>query len=202
MHTTEAPPTTAGSFGRPITPATWDAWAAEGRVSHLVTDRELDFFLRHITDRHGRTAVDAGCGIGKFSRQLRAFGYNVTGVDFSKVSLSVARRSGHGLGLTYLHHDLDAGAPPGLPVRGIDLVVAREVIPFLADPQEWLHQVRTHWLRPGGRLYLVVPVGNERTLQHGQMTTSDIARLREGWGSVAQSDRGPLACLILRSHTQ
>jgi hypothetical protein len=117
----------------------------------------------------------------------------VTGLDFSKVSLDVARRSGHGPGLAYLHHDLDAGAPPGLPVRGIDLVVARTVIPFLSDPVEWLQQVRTHWLKPAGHLYLVVPIGDEHHLQRGQMTRIDIARLCDGWESAVHTDTGSLA---------
>ncbi|MFF3460700.1 class I SAM-dependent methyltransferase [Streptomyces sp. NPDC002730] len=183
----------------PVSPTAWDAWAAEGRVSHMVSDSEVDQFIRHVPDRRGRVAVDAGCGMGKFSRRLRAFGYDVTGVDFSPVSLDIARRGGHGFGLRYVHHDLDAGDPPALPVRGVDLVVCREVLPFLTDPEGWLERVRTQWLRPAGQAYLVVPPGEEQRLQRGQMTKPAVARLCEGWSSAVRYDLGPLTCLVLRS---
>jgi 2-polyprenyl-3-methyl-5-hydroxy-6-metoxy-1,4-benzoquinol methylase len=184
-----------------ISAAVWDAWAAEGRTSHVVSDKEVGLFTRYIPDRRGRVAIDAGCGIGGFSRQLRNLGYNVTGLDFSPVSIEAAQRGGFGLGLAYLSHDLDAGDPPGLPGHGIDLVVCREVLPFLADPERWLSRVRDHWLRPGGHAYLVIPTGDEHTLQRGQMTMPEIARLCEGWASgVRYKLLGTLACLILRSH--
>ncbi|MGP3954279.1 class I SAM-dependent methyltransferase [Streptomyces sp. 7N604] len=82
----------------------------------MVSDKEATLFTRYIPDRRGRVAIDAGCGNGKFSRQLRAFGYHVTGFDFSTVSLKAAQRSGFGLGLAYLRHDLDSGDPPACPL--------------------------------------------------------------------------------------
>ncbi len=72
---------------------TWNAWAAEGRSSHLLTDVELEHFARHLPLRCGHVAVDAGCGSGGFSRQLYRFGYDVTGLDYADAALTAARRT-------------------------------------------------------------------------------------------------------------
>ncbi|MGP3954280.1 hypothetical protein [Streptomyces sp. 7N604] len=74
-------------------------------------------------------------------------------------------------------------------------------MPLLAEPEGWLNRVRDHWLRPGGHAYLAIPTGDERTLERGQMTMPEIARICEGWASVVRYNLfGTLTCLVLRSH--
>ncbi|MFD9562189.1 class I SAM-dependent methyltransferase [Streptomyces sp. NPDC059994] len=185
--------------GRRTSPLVWDAWAAEGLRSVPVSERELAFFASHAAYHRAGTAVDAGCGTGGLSRRLRDFGYRVTGLDTSVVSLDLARAHGHGLGLTYQQHDLEAGPPPGMPAGGCDLVAARLLLPFLTDPEAWLHEVRGRWLRPGGCLYLGVAFGDAGALVRGQLPREAIARLCAGWEFRARRDLGLLTCLILRS---
>ncbi|MFI9582651.1 class I SAM-dependent methyltransferase [Streptomyces sp. NPDC052236] len=179
--------------------AVWNVWEEDGQMFRLITDTELMHFTHHFLIRRGQVAVDAGCGTGAFSRQLHRFGFDVTGVDFAENALAAARRTCLPA-VRYLHHDLNAGDPPALPQHGIDLVVCRLVLPFLKDPAAWLRRVRDHWLRPGGRMYVVVPVIDEPTPQPGAMTEAEVADLAHGWAHAYRYDlRGHLACLMLRS---
>ncbi|MEW1657935.1 class I SAM-dependent methyltransferase, partial [Streptomyces sp. NPDC093707] len=147
MHSKEETPTDVIQ-GRPIKPAVWDEWAREGRGALDIGVEEMLFLV--LQGLSGGVAVDAGCGTGAFSRCLRALGYSVTGIDHSPLSLQLAHAEGHGTHLTYLHADLDSGVPTGIPRHGINLVVARALLPFLAKPLDWLQQVRDFWLAPEG----------------------------------------------------
>ncbi|MFD4916986.1 class I SAM-dependent methyltransferase [Streptomyces virginiae] len=80
----------------------------------------------------------------------------MTGLDLSPHNLRLARLRGQGPGLSYTAHDAETGLPPGLPVDGVDLVIARMTTRYLRDPLRLLRQVRDRWLRPGGCLYLQV----------------------------------------------
>lgn len=177
--------------------ASWNAWEQNGQTFRVITDTELVRFTRHCPGRRGLVAIDAGCGNGAFTRQLHRFGYDVTGLDFADAPLTAARRTPLP-GVRYRHHDLDRGDPPGLPPHGIDLVVCRLVLPFLDQPYAWVRRVRDHWLSPGGRLYLVIPVVDEQAQQPGGLTECEITDLGHGWSSVVRYDlQGPLACLVL-----
>ncbi|WP_407286437.1 class I SAM-dependent methyltransferase [Streptomyces sp. BP-8] len=193
-------PPTGALQGRPIKPAVWDTWAREGRTPYDISVEEMRFLVHQTSGRYGQVAIDAGCGIGKFSRSLRRLGYHVTGIDYSVFSLRLARAEGWGPQLRYLHADLEDGVPPGLPRHDVDLVVARTVVPFLTKPAEWLQQVRDLWLAPEGLVYLVVPIGSEQPLQPGQMTRADIRALCSGW-QVERRDSGGLARIVLRPST-
>ena len=46
--------------------------------------------------KHGRTALDVGCGTGRFARRLAARGYEVDAVDPSAEVIAAARRIGGG----------------------------------------------------------------------------------------------------------
>ncbi|MFF3640443.1 class I SAM-dependent methyltransferase [Streptomyces sp. NPDC002564] len=178
---------------------TWDAWQDEGRGFQVITDTELERFALHFPLHNGHTAVDVGCGNGHFSRQLHRFGYQVTGLDFSTSALTAARRTPLS-GVQYLHHDLTQGDPPGLPAHGIDLVVCRLVLPFLHEPTAWVRRVRDLWLRPGGRMYAVIPVVGEDTTQPGGMTEEQIADVAHGWAHSLRYDlNGTSAALALRA---
>ncbi|BDM67510.1 hypothetical protein HEK616_09970 [Streptomyces nigrescens] len=178
---------------------TWDAWQEDGRGYQIVTDTELMKFATHFPIRCGHVAVDVGCGNGTFSRQLHRFGYDVTGLDFSDLALTAARRTPLP-GVQYVHHDLNQGDPPGLPPHGIDLVVCRLVLPFLHDPLAWVRRVRDLWLRPGGRMYLVIPIVGEDADQPGGMTEAQISDVAHGWAQTVRYDLNrSSAALALRS---
>jgi len=79
------------------------------------------------------TLLDAGCGIGHFSRLARGLGYDVTGVDFSPHAVEIAR---------------DVASPPGLRFRvgqlaelprvpASDVVMCIDVLFHIIDDPEW-----------------------------------------------------------------
>ncbi|MEU5239784.1 class I SAM-dependent methyltransferase [Streptomyces lydicus] len=165
----------------------------------MITDTELRRVTQNYGVRRGQVAIDAGCGSGGFARQLSRFGFDVTGIDVAESALAAARRTPLP-GVRYLRHDLNTGDPPGLPERGVDLVVCRLVLPFLHRPSQWVRHVRDHWLRPGGRLYLVVAVADGSREQPDRMPAQQVDELSQGWGGRVRYDlRGPLTAMMLRA---
>lgn len=65
----------------------------------------LDYIQKLVP--RGASILDLGCGPGLYTHQLAKRGYEVTGVDFSSVSLDYARqrRDEEGLCITYLKQD-------------------------------------------------------------------------------------------------
>lgn len=67
----------------------WIRWArAEGHDSYWVFHREA---LLASLPPPGRLTIDAGCGEGRVTRDLRALGHNVVGLDVSPSMLEAAR---------------------------------------------------------------------------------------------------------------
>ncbi|MGW6207033.1 class I SAM-dependent methyltransferase [Streptomyces sp. NPDC055089] len=183
--------------------AQWDTWYREGRaVDRLVTASEADRFLQHITPSAGSSVLDVGCGIGRFSRQLVDWGYDVLGLDFSPAAIQTARRQGTEGRLRYGVHDVDADAiPPQLQPASLDLIVCRNVLPFI-DHQRFMVDAR-RWLRPGGQLYVLVRVWpergaepDERPWQRG-FTEEQIQALQNGWSEQERCWLGRHTALFL-----
>jgi SAM-dependent methyltransferase len=97
--------------------AKWIAWARKpGHDSYWVFHR--DAFLELVPPSSGRT-LDLGCGEGRLSRDLTAFGHDVVGVDASPAMLAAAREAAPELEV----HQADAAALP-FEDASFDLVVA------------------------------------------------------------------------------
>ncbi|MFD6347372.1 class I SAM-dependent methyltransferase [Streptomyces roseolus] len=184
-------------------PSQWDTWYRERRsVDRLVTDAEAIRFLRHVAPSAGASVLDVGCGIGSFSRQLFRWGYNVQGLDFSPVAIRIAERRGIREGLRYGVHDFDAGAiPTTLQPRSLDLIVCRNVLPFM-DHHRFLADAR-RWLRPGGQVYVLVRVWPERggephdrPWQRG-FTEEQVQDLQNGWAEQERYWLGRHTALFL-----
>ncbi|GAA2651527.1 hypothetical protein GCM10010400_03670 [Streptomyces aculeolatus] len=170
-----------------VTAARWDGWYRERRaIDRLVTDAESDRFTQHMRPRSGATVLDVGCGIGSFSRQLFRWGYDVLGLDFSPAAIQIARGQGIEKRLQYGVHDFDAAAiPPALQPGSLDVVVCRNVLPFIDHPR-FMGDVR-RWLRPGGQLYVLVRVWPERGAEPDDrpwqrgFTEEQVQDLQNGW---------------------
>ena len=114
---------------------------------------EQQTVLSMLPDFHGGTALDAGCGTGRYLRLLRERGARVIGVDLSAAMLSrtgaerarVARA--------------DIRLLP-IAAQSLDLIVCGLVLGDVPDLQAAVAEL-SRALRPGGRLvYSVVhPVG-------------------------------------------
>ncbi|MFE7353847.1 class I SAM-dependent methyltransferase [Streptomyces sp. NPDC057543] len=186
-----------------LSPAQWDAWYREGRaMDRLVTDTEVNRFLRRVTPSAGASVLDVGCGIGSFSRQLSRLGYDVLGLDFSSAAIQTAQRQGVGSRLHYGVHDFDAHAiPPRLQLASLDLIVCRNVLPFI-DHQPFMVDAR-RWLRPGGQLYVLVRVWSERGAEPDErpwqrgFTEGQVQALQNGWAEQERCWLGRHTALFL-----
>jgi SAM-dependent methyltransferase len=95
----------------------WVAWARKpGHDSYWRFHRDL--FLP-LVPAAGRKTLDLGCGEGRLSRELKALGHNVVGVDISPTMLEAAQRADQEIE-TYL---ADAAALP-FSDAAFDCVVA------------------------------------------------------------------------------
>lgn len=185
----------------PPSSATRNIGGSKGQPYSLISDNELLEFVRYFPLQGGHVSVDAGCGSGGFCRQLHRFGYDVTGLDIAKSALTAARRTPLP-GVRYVEHDLNVGDPPGLPYRGVDLVVCRLVLPFLDDPVAWVRRVRDVWLRPGGCVYAVIPIVANRGAEPVGLTEREVTAVTDGWPQVVRYRlNGSFAYLALRSPT-
>lgn len=103
-------------------------------------------------DVRGRRVLDAGCGSGPLSEDLRAKGAHVSGFDSSRRMLDLARRRlGDDADLTLA----DLSRPLSYAAGAFDDVVCSLVLHYLEDWTAPLAELR-RVLRPGGRLLLSV----------------------------------------------
>lgn len=128
------------------------SYHAENAGSLLNAWYERPAMLRLAGDVRGRTILDAGCGSGPLSAELRDRGAAVSGFDGSPAMIELARRRlGDDVPLTVA----DLARPLPYADGAFDDVVASLVLHYLEDwhaPLTEMHRV----LKPGGRFILSV----------------------------------------------
>ncbi|HUE86560.1 MAG TPA: class I SAM-dependent methyltransferase [Vicinamibacterales bacterium] len=116
--------------------------------------RLLSHFVARIRPKAGERCVDLGCGTGAFTKRLRQFGLDLTGLDIS--SRSIARARSAASGERYLVGDLRS-----LPFASgtCDIAVFSGVVHHLPEAQLRLAVFREarRILRPGGRMFSFDP---------------------------------------------
>jgi SAM-dependent methyltransferase len=122
----------------------WIAWArAEGHDSYWRGNR--DRFLELLPAPPARV-LDLGCGEGRLSRDLKALGYDVVGVDRSPTLVAAAREADPSLEV----HQADACALP-FAAGTFDLVIAFMSLQDLDDLPGAVREA-ARVLADGGRL--------------------------------------------------
>ncbi|MEU4386316.1 methyltransferase domain-containing protein [Promicromonospora sp. NPDC023805] len=128
------------------------SYDAENAGSLLNAWYERPAMLRLAGDVRGHKILDAGCGSGPLSAELRDRGADMTGFDGSPAMIELARRRlGDDVPLTVA----DLTQPLPYADDAFDDVVASLVLHYFEDwhpPLTELHRV----LKPGGRLILSV----------------------------------------------
>ncbi len=97
----------------------------------------------------GNTALDIGCGDGRFLAALQKGGWRVTGTETDPAAAALARKR---TGATIYESPI----PPTEGDEKYDLISLLHVLEHVADPRETLTGARER-LRPGGKLLLVLP---------------------------------------------
>jgi SAM-dependent methyltransferase len=126
----------------------WIAWArAPGHDSYWRFNRDL--FLE-LVPGPGRRTLDLGCGEGRFSRDLKAIGHDVVGVDVSPSMVAAAREADPSIEV----HCADAARLP-FDDGAFDLVVAFMTLQDIESLDDAVAEAG-RVLEPGGRLCLAV----------------------------------------------
>ncbi len=93
--------------------------------------------------------LDVGCGGGSYLYRLKQWGWNVFGVETSKVGADQARS----LGLN-VHHGQIKNA--GFPESFFDVIRLNHVLEHLTDPKGTFREIK-RILKPDGIVYITVP---------------------------------------------
>lgn len=134
------------------------------RILDFAADRRLRYewriedeaVLRRLRPRPGERILDAGCGIGRLTRQLLRAGADVVALDFAHARLRHLRAQAPRGRLALAQADLTR--LPLSPMAAFDAIVCTQVLEHLPTPearQALLAAFRSR-LRPGGRLLLTV----------------------------------------------
>lgn len=127
-------------------------YVAENDASLLNRYYERPAMLELIGEPTGRSILDAGCGSGALSVELRERGALIAGFDASTAMVEIARQR---LGDDADLRVADLGQPLPYADAAFDDVVASLVLHYLRDWRAPLAELR-RVLRPGGRLILSV----------------------------------------------
>ena len=117
--------------------------------------RLLELFERWVQPRPGERAIDLGCGTGAFTRRMRRFGLQLTGMDISPASVERASQNA-ATGERYLVGDI---GDTQLPDGSYDIILYSGVLHHVSTPEARRkvlaegHRI----LAPGGRLFAYDP---------------------------------------------
>jgi 2-polyprenyl-3-methyl-5-hydroxy-6-metoxy-1,4-benzoquinol methylase len=139
---------------------------------------------RLLGDLRGKRVLDVGCGLGAGSWLLLKAGARVTGVDVSEEAIEWARQTYQpeavrlGAQLDFWTVDLLQGIGGGL--GEFDTVTVVDVLEHFSPPHgEELLERLAALLRPGGRMFLHVPITNN-TLDWLLVVKNGLVRKRIG----------------------
>jgi 2-polyprenyl-3-methyl-5-hydroxy-6-metoxy-1,4-benzoquinol methylase len=107
----------------------------------------------------GKRVLEIGCGIGTDTINFARAGAQVTAVDLSEESLSIARRRADVFGLSDRIRFFTADAErlaDVVPAEPYDLVYSFGVIHHTPHPEEVVRQVREHFIGPDTTLKVMV----------------------------------------------
>jgi 2-polyprenyl-3-methyl-5-hydroxy-6-metoxy-1,4-benzoquinol methylase len=134
--------------------------------------------------RAGQTALDVGCGTGRWSRQLDGMGYSVTGIDLQReVIAENARRYPSIRFLVTPVQEFDA--------QPFDLITTVTVLQHLPrDEQRRAVETMARLLRPGGHAVILENVSDLHSPTVFANSSAEWIAMFESAGLARQASRG------------
>jgi SAM-dependent methyltransferase len=158
------------------------------------TGVEVDAIIRLLAVRSGANVLDLCCGVGRHSIELARRGFNVTGVDRTRLYLDKARNlaAAEQLNVEFFQADMREFLRPNSYDAAINYFTA---FGYFDDPADDLKVARNLCasLKPGGRLLLDM-IGKEIVAakfsprdftRHGDTIVLEERRLLDGWKRIA-----------------
>lgn len=131
-------------------PQSFDGFAADyDRYASLATPRHLGWVSLSLPE-HGRRALDAGCGSGRFTVLLAERFEQVVGIDISEPLIEIARQKRSRPNLEYRVQDLRTFNDPA----GFDLIFSSTTLHHIPELSTTLERLR-RLLRPHGTTVLI-----------------------------------------------
>ena len=130
-------------------------WNPQGKfaILHKILPIRMKYILDNINSNNIKKlhVLDLGCGGGLTCEALAKLGANVTGIDFIKQNIEIAKKHAikSNLKISYLHKDLD-----GIKIKEkYDLILLLEVIEHMDDWKELIKKLKNS-LKPKGKLII------------------------------------------------
>jgi 2-polyprenyl-3-methyl-5-hydroxy-6-metoxy-1,4-benzoquinol methylase len=165
----------AGEFAWPLKVAEiqkYDEWY--GDLSEPIYALRRISFVRHyrmffhmVGQGKGRRLLDLACGSGFFMKMAQDRGYNVYGIDQSKVAIDYGRDK---LGLSNMMVGMLEDAP--FDWKDFDVITIFEVLEHLPDPHAMVKLARK-FLKPGGILFVSTPNQERMDVRFGVRSSGD-----------------------------
>lgn len=139
-------------------------WDLNGpfKALHQMNIERIDFMKKNISQLMNRSSddifnnlkiLDAGCGGGILTEALHKIGADITGIDATKESISIAKAHAQSQGL---HIDYRHGFLDDLPKEfhhSFDVVCSFEVIEHVPDVDQFIQSL-SQFVRPNGLIFL------------------------------------------------
>jgi len=126
-------------------------WKPEGKfkVLHDIIPLRIEYILQNLEEKKIKNldVLDLGCGGGLTCEPLARLKANVTGIDFIKQNIEIAKKHAYNanLKINYIHNDLEAITIN----KKFDLIIMMEVLEHLDDWKKNISIIRKN-LKPEG----------------------------------------------------
>jgi SAM-dependent methyltransferase len=138
----------------------WTKWLSSGfedaRIYGKTAEEEMSEFFQYAglspAELQGAVVLDAGCGSGRLTRMLPAYGASAVGLDVHTGLAGVAESCGAAERVTFVQGSI---LMPPFRKESFDLVWSEGVIHHTGDTQAAFRQLAA-LVKPGGRMFIWV----------------------------------------------